>query len=86
MQSLNKSIFMETRQLLQRFLIDMDCDYCKEGKMRPVLQAAAVTYEHKCTNDLCNHTTFYAVQYPYIDERAGEIVKLNNSSQCPQTM
>ena len=70
---------METSQLMQRFLIDMKCDHCPEGNMRPVLQIAATIYEHKCTNNECGRLSHYPKQYPYIAELPGEIAKLNNS-------
>lgn len=77
---------METRQLMQVFQIDQQCDKCKVGFMRPVHSTNLMwesSFDHICNNEECKTHAYYPVQYPYTVYEPGEIIKNNNKS-CQQ--
>lgn len=60
----------EVKSEVKTFEIDMVCDKCGKGVMRPTGNALLLTYPiqypHQCTN--CGNIDIYTVQYPYIVE------------------
>ena len=56
---------MEIRKEVKEYEVDMTCDKCKKGVMRPtgiVLTSYPAQYEHVCTN--CGEKELYEVTYP----------------------
>ena len=52
---------------VKTYEIDMVCDFCKEGVMRPcgnvVLTTSPLQYPHQCTK--CGKVVNYITKYPY---------------------
>lgn len=57
----------EVKYQVKTFLIDMKCDKCGEGYMRPVgnvvLTSYPLQYPHEC--DVCGFRENYTKTYPY---------------------
>ena len=57
----------EIRHEVRTFLVDMVCENCSEGYMRPVgniaLSTYPIQYPHKC--EKCGYTQNYTKNYPY---------------------
>lgn len=57
----------EVKYEVKTFLIDMKCDKCAEGYMRPignvVLTSYPLSYPHEC--DVCGYRENYTKVYPY---------------------
>ena len=57
----------EIRHEVRTFLVDMVCESCGVGYMRPVgniaLSTYPIQYPHKC--DKCGYTQNYTKNYPY---------------------
>ena len=60
----------EIKYEVKTYEIDMVCDKCGQGSMRPlgniVLTTHPIQYPHQCTN--CGNVENYTIQYPYIVE------------------
>ena len=58
----------ETKSEVKTYKIDMKCDNCGEGYMRPIgniviLATYPIQYPHKCTK--CGYSANYTTTYPY---------------------
>ena len=57
----------EIKYEVKTYEIDMVCDKCSQGVMRPlgniVLTTYPIQYPHQCTN--CGNIENYIIQYPY---------------------
>ena len=57
----------EIKSEVKTFEVDMVCDKCGKGLMRPigniVFTSYPIQYPHQCTN--CGNTDTYTIQYPY---------------------
>lgn len=66
---------MEIREKVRFTEVDMVCNTCGDGRMRPtatVLRGHPPKYIHECDN--CGATEIYDVRYPYIiDEKRKRI-------------
>ena len=60
----------EVKSEVKTFEIDMVCNKCGQGSMRPygniVLTTYPIQYPHQCTN--CGNIENYTVKYPYFVE------------------
>lgn len=57
----------EIRSEVRTVEIDMICDECGDGRMRPsgtVLTTYPPKFPHEC--DKCGHVEVYNVRYPYV--------------------
>lgn len=57
---------MEVKEKVKYIEVDMVCDSCGDGRMRPtatVLKEYPPKYIHECDN--CGSTGIYKVRYPY---------------------
>lgn len=59
----------ERRHEVRTFVVDMLCDKCGEGYMRPegniVLTTYPLQYPHRCNR--CGYTRSFIKKYPYTD-------------------
>lgn len=65
----------EIRKKVKYIEIDMVCDYCGDGNMRPigtVLKGKPPRYVHECDN--CGSSGIYEVRYPCIEERHEKVL------------
>lgn len=57
----------EVKYEVKTFKVEMKCDKCGKGYMRPTGNVALATYPlqypHECTN--CGHIEIYTRKYPY---------------------
>ena len=57
----------EEKHEVKTFEVDMICEKCNIGHMRPVgnivLTTYPIQYPHECDN--CGHTEIYTKKYPY---------------------
>ena len=66
----------EVREPLAVVEVDMTCEVCGEGRMRPTgygIESKPPKYEHRCSRvSLCNGRAHYPHKYPFVTYESAE--------------